>query len=68
MTTVLAAPSSNVALNHGDNFPVKLMKLLHSAEQNGQNDVIAWLPDGKTFKVHDKTRFASEIMPHYFAR
>jgi hypothetical protein len=51
----------------GDTFPVKLHKLLHAAEQNGKTDLISWLPDGQKFKVHDKERFAAELMPHYFA-
>ncbi|KAL3917832.1 MAG: hypothetical protein SGILL_004523 [Bacillariaceae sp.] len=51
----------------GDTFPMKLHRLLREAEQFGKTDVIAWLPDGTKFKVVDKTRFASEIMPHYFS-
>jgi hypothetical protein len=51
----------------GDTFPVKLHKLLQAAELQGKTDIITWLPDGLRFKVIDKTRFASEIMPHYFA-
>lgn len=27
---------------------------------------ISWLPDGKSFKVHDKERFVTEIMPSFF--
>ena len=27
---------------------------------------ILWLPDGKSFKVHDKERFVTEIMPLFF--
>jgi hypothetical protein len=51
----------------GDTFPVKLHKLLHQAEQCGKSDIVSWLPEGKRFKVHDKERFAKEIMPQYFA-
>lgn len=27
---------------------------------------ISWLPDGKSFKVHDKERFVREVMPSFF--
>jgi hypothetical protein len=47
-------------------FPVKLHKLLEHESKKGKNDVISWLQDGKSFKVHDKHRFANEIMAAYF--
>jgi hypothetical protein len=47
-------------------FPVKLHKLLCEANRNGHEDIISWLPDGKSFKVHDKTKLANEIMPCFF--
>ncbi|VEU34711.1 unnamed protein product [Pseudo-nitzschia multistriata] len=28
--------------------------------------IIGWLPRGNAFKIYDKGRFVSEIMPHYF--
>mmetsp|Transcript_30071 Transcript_30071/g.34100 ORF Transcript_30071/g.34100 Transcript_30071/m.34100 type:complete len:273 (-) Transcript_30071:430-1248(-) len=28
--------------------------------------IVSWLPDGKSFKVHDKIRFVKEIMPSFF--
>ncbi|KAG7348326.1 HSF-type DNA-binding protein [Nitzschia inconspicua] len=65
MTSSMDASDHDVAA--GDTFPVKLMKLLHAAEQTGKTDIISWLGDGTKFKVHDKNRFSSEIMPHYFA-
>jgi hypothetical protein len=59
--------ASNQDVAAGDNFPVKLMKLIHAAEVGGKTDVISWLGDGTKFKVHDKNRFSADIMPHYFA-
>jgi hypothetical protein len=47
-------------------FPVKLHKLLEDGRREGGNDAISWSPDGKSFKVHDKDSFASDIMPTYF--
>ena len=53
---------------HGaDIFPVKLFRLLHDVEQGGLADLISWSNDGKSFKVHNKERFAKEIMPRYFS-
>jgi HSF-type DNA-binding len=63
----LAMDASIQDVAAGDSFPLKLWKLLSFAEQTGKTDVISWLEDGTKFKVHDKNRFASEIMPHYFA-
>jgi hypothetical protein len=50
----------------GVRFPQKLHQLLEETEKNGQWQVISWLPDGKSFKVHDKEEFIRKIMPAYF--
>jgi hypothetical protein len=47
-------------------FPMKLHHLLEDASKQRFEDVVSWLPDGKSFKVHDKIKFASDIMPKYF--
>jgi len=45
------------------NFPAKLYKLV---SDNTIRDIIQWLPGGRAFIIHDKKRFASEILPRYF--
>jgi hypothetical protein len=50
----------------GVRFPQKLHQLLEETEKNGQWQVISWLPDGKSFKVHDKEEFIRKIMPAFF--
>ena len=30
------------------------------------SDIVSWLPNGRAFIIHNKTRFASEILPVYF--
>ena len=30
------------------------------------SDVISWLPNGRAFAIHNRTRFAGEILPVYF--
>ena len=40
--------------------------MLAAADEEGFSDVVSWLPDNKSFKVFDKTRFVNEIMPKHF--
>ena len=47
-------------------FPWKLHDMLQTVERDGQDDVVSWLPDGKSFKVHDTNTFVNEIMPKHF--
>ena len=48
------------------NFPMRLHKMLDDAEKQCFQDVVSWLPDGKTFKVHEVSKFADRIMGSYF--
>jgi hypothetical protein len=57
-TIVIAAPFAV--------FPVKLHQMLNDAEESGNGDIVSWLPDGKSFKIHDRARFVRLIMPSYF--
>lgn len=50
----------------GVQFPWKLHSLLERAENEGNDHIISWLPDGKSFKVHKKEEFCASIMPKYF--
>ena len=49
--------------NHFQTFPQKLHLIL---SLGGHNDVISWLEDGKSWRVHNKERFIDEVMPKYF--
>eukprot|EP00521_Asterionellopsis_glacialis_P007842 CAMPEP_0195287814 /NCGR_PEP_ID=MMETSP0707-20130614/4722_1 /TAXON_ID=33640 /ORGANISM="Asterionellopsis glacialis, Strain CCMP134" /LENGTH=670 /DNA_ID=CAMNT_0040347605 /DNA_START=324 /DNA_END=2336 /DNA_ORIENTATION=+ len=44
-------------------FPLKLMKALSCKEHSG---IIAWLPDGKKFKIIRPRAFKQEVLPRYF--
>lgn len=44
-------------------FPLKLHLLLENSEHT---HIISWLPDGKSFRCHDKDLFTKQIMPEYF--
>lgn len=47
-------------------FPLKMHQLLQEAENRGESHIISWLPDGRSFKVHDKKTFTNQIMPNFF--
>lgn len=48
-------------------FPFQLHDMLQDAPKKGFEDVISWLPSGKSFKIHDQTLFQSSILPAYFS-
>lgn len=49
-------------------FPWKVHLMLEKAEKDEKTaSMISWLPDGLSFKVHDKEEFARELMPEMFA-
>jgi hypothetical protein len=47
-------------------FPSLLHAMLDDADSRGHADIISWQPHGRAFRIHDPTRFAQEILPHYF--
>ena len=47
-------------------FPARLHGTLESLEKGGRTDIVCWQPHGRAFKVHDKKRFESEILPAFF--
>ena len=47
-------------------FPVKLFRLLLQAERENMEDVICFSHNGLAFHIHDRHRFASELIPQYF--
>jgi len=46
-------------------FPWKLHALLEKCDDKEECS-ISWLPGGKSFQVHDKAIFATNVMPAYF--
>ena len=53
----------------GCSFPMKLFKILWDADQGHHHrDVIAWLPDGKAFKIYSERKFRDHIMGRYFTQ
>ena len=63
-TTPSNGPTAEVAQQL--RFPWKLHLLLERCEYEKHESIVSWLPNGKSFKVHDKERFVKEIMPSFF--
>ena len=40
--------------------------MLKHCEQEGKDNIVSWLPDGKAFKVHNSAAFVAEILPCHF--
>ena len=47
-------------------FPWKLHDVLKQSERRGLGWIISWLPNGRSFKVHNSKLFATEIMGEHF--
>lgn len=47
-------------------FPGKLHQILEDAETEGFEDIISWSPTGLAFRIHDKARFANDLMEKYW--
>lgn len=43
-------------------MPLKLYSILNNARQ----DVVSWLPDGRSFQIHHPERLERDILIHYF--
>jgi HSF-type DNA-binding len=48
-------------------FPDTLFKMLEDAERDGWDDVIHWMPHGRSIRVSQKDRFVRDILPRYFS-
>ena len=59
-------PYPQVAVSKTRTFPWKLHKMLELADQEGFGNIVSWLPDGRSFKVHDPSTFVEQIMPNFF--
>ena len=47
-------------------FPLKLHEILSQIEADGHDDIIGWLPHGRSFKIHKQKEFVDKILPSYF--
>ena len=47
-------------------FPVKLRAMIDAAESVGYEDIISWLPDGDSFRVHKPVDFMKQIAVVWF--
>ena len=47
-------------------FPWKLHVMLDCADDQSYAQTVSWMPDGKSFKVHNVYAFVAIIMPRYF--
>ena len=60
-------PRVSTATSKELRFPWKLHLLLERCHDDPAFlDVASWCPDGKSFKVYDKERFVTEVMPLFF--
>lgn len=49
-----------------DPFPVVLHRMLGEMENEGNEHIISWNDDGKSFAIHDPKVFAEKILTRYF--
>ena len=47
-------------------FPAKLHEMLDYAEAAGLSHVASWLPDGRSFRIHDEALFMSSVAGRFF--
>ena len=59
-------PGSPLEKDNKSPFPFKLHGLLEAAATNGYEDIVSWLPNGKSFRVHKPQEFAKHIMTRVF--
>jgi hypothetical protein len=64
--TMIQNQKSEMCKINGMSFPRKLHAMLEAASKNNLEDVASWQAGGKSFKVIQPQRFATEIMLTYF--
>lgn len=62
--TGVNANPSGATTSSQKNFPETLFDVVSASDRHGH--IVSWLPHGQGFIIHDKQRFASQILPHYF--
>ena len=63
----VAKYDENKKKKKGLQFPWKMHSLLDYAEKSGKESIIAWMPNGRSFLIHDQKAFAEELMPIFFS-
>jgi HSF-type DNA-binding len=51
-----------------DLFPIKLHGLIEATSVSDHADIIQWQPHGRAFKIFDRDRLVSQVLPHYLQR
>jgi len=51
----------------GLSYVLRIHKMLEDVEKNGNSHIISWRPHGRAFKIHDKNKFVSTVLPRYFS-
>ena len=49
-----------------DPFPVILHRMLGDMSKEGNEHIISWNSDGKSFTIYDSKEFAEKILTRYF--
>lgn len=49
-----------------ETFPLKLHDMLDGVHDSGHSFIVRWLAHGRAFKVFDKDRFETDVLPRYF--
>jgi Conserved hypothetical protein (Lin0512_fam)/HSF-type DNA-binding len=50
----------------GTSFPVKLHETLRQIELDALDNVVGWLPHGRSFKIFKQKEFVDVVLPKYF--
>lgn len=60
--------SATIAASPDLSFPWRLSTMLTDSEKSpgGFQDIVSWIDDGTTFKVHNRAEFTKRILPTYF--
>jgi hypothetical protein len=57
---------SKTSCNMNVRFPWKVHAMLTVAEEDDLERIVSWLPNGRSFKVHNQERIVKEILPRFF--
>ncbi|EEC48758.1 predicted protein [Phaeodactylum tricornutum CCAP 1055/1] len=64
--TSFPRPQSHRDADGPEPFPQKLFRLLNEAERLGFDNIISFMPSGKSFCIHQPHQFIKEVAPNYF--
>ena len=49
-----------------ESFPIKLYRIIHETEKNGDGHILSFSPSGLSVMIHKPEEFVKKIMPKYF--